>query len=362
MATEDTPIYVTKTFLPPLQEYQAYLDQIWDTAQLTNKGPLLREFEAKTSEYLAVENFHFVSNGTMALQIALRGLGITEGEVITTPFTYVATSSSILWERCRPVFVDIETDTLCIDPAKIEAAITAETKAIMPVHVFGNPCDTEAIQAIADKHNLKIIYDAAHAFGAQLNGKSLLNYGDISIGSFHATKLFHTIEGGCLVVRDKKVSDEIELIKRFGHDGDEHSMLGINAKASEFQAAMGLCNLKYLEENIAKRRQIVELYDSLLQEKFRRPRSMAKNFEYNYGYYPIILESETVLKESVSRLKAQNIHPRRYFWPSLNTLPYMQSSAACPISEDIAARILCLPLYADLEAEHVKTVCETLLA
>jgi len=205
----DQPIYVTKSFLPPIKEYEAHLKKIWDGGQLTNQGPLLREFEEKVSNYLDVSNIHFVSNGTIALQIALRALDVTGGEVITTPFSYVATTSSILWERCEPVFVDIDPKTLCIDATKIEAAITDNTKAIMAVHVFGNPCDVEAIDVIAKKHNLKVIYDGAHAFGAKYKGKSLLDYGDISTCSFHATKLFHTIEGGAVIVRDAEVSKKI---------------------------------------------------------------------------------------------------------------------------------------------------------
>ena len=233
-------INVTKTFLPPKSEYQEYIDKIWQAGQLTNQGPLLREFEESLGKYLELTNLHFVNNGTMALQIALKALSIEEGEVITTPFSYVATTSAILWQNLKPVFVDIDPDSLCIDVSKIEQAITPKTKAILPVHVFGNPCDIEAIDSIAKKHSLKVIYDGAHAFGAKHNNRSLLNNGDITIGSFHSTKLFHTIEGGCLVVKDNKVSQEVELIKRFGHNGDEHFRLGINAKATEFQAAMGL--------------------------------------------------------------------------------------------------------------------------
>src|SRR6185437_9557092 len=237
-------IHVTKSFLPPLNEYQEYLSKIWKSGQLTNQGPLLKEFETKVADYLGVHNFHFVANGTLALQVAKRALDITEGEIITTPFTYVATTSAILWERCKPVFVDIEPNTFCIDADKIEAAITSKTKAILPVHVFGFPCDVEKIEAIAKKHKLKVIYDGAHAFGVKLKGRPLLSYGDIATCSFHATKLFHTIEGGCVIVNDdKNLSDRLELIKHFGHFGDDHYMLGINAKASEFQAAMGLSNL-----------------------------------------------------------------------------------------------------------------------
>jgi dTDP-4-amino-4,6-dideoxygalactose transaminase len=338
------------------------LQQIWQNVQLTNQGPLLLEFERRVSQYLEVTNFHFVSNGTTALQLALRVLGVDGGEVITTPFSYVATSSSILWEHCRPVYVDIDPGTLCIDPDKIEAAITERTKAIMPVHVFGNPCDIEKIDAIAKKHKLKVIYDAAHAFGVIYKGRSLLDYGDISIGSFHSTKLFHTIEGGCLVVKDTAVSEAVELTKRFGHNGDEHITLGINAKASEFQAAMGLCNIKYVSANMEGRRLVTELYDRLLGGTFKRPQTDTSDTIPNYGYYPILFESEHVLKETFKKLNQENIYPRRYFFPSLNKLPYLTGTQSCPISEDIALRSACLPLYSDLSPAIVQKICEVLTA
>ncbi len=352
-------INVTKTFLPPLEEYEQYLKQIWASDHLTNYGPLLKELEKQLKAYLHVKHFHVVSNGTMALQLALRALDITEGEIITTPFSYVATTSAILWERCEPVFVDIRPDTLCIDVEKIEAAITPRTKAIMPVHVFGNPCDVEAIASIAKKHSLKVIYDAAHAFGATYKGKSLLDYGDITIGSFHATKLFHTIEGGGIVARDKAVHDKIELMKRFGHNGDDHLAMGINAKASEFQAAMGLCNLRYIDEIIRKRRAVVETYDRLLKDAFQKF-TPNKDLQPNYGYYPILFENGRDLLKKTEALAKKNIFPRRYFYPSLNTLPYLKTVQSCPISEDIASRILCLPLHADLREEDIKIICEVL--
>lgn len=350
-------INVTKTFLPPIEEYERYLHEIWSNGQLTNQGPLLQEFEKAAKNYLKVTNFHFVSNGTMALQLALKALDITEGEIITTPFSYVATTSAILWERCKPVFVDIEPDTLCIDANKVEAAITPNTKAIMPVHVFGHPCDVEKIEAIAKKHSLKVIYDGAHAFGVEYNGKSLLSYGDISISSFHATKPFHTIEGGCLITDDKETSDRIELIKRFGHNGDEHYMLGINAKASEFQAAMGLCNLQYISSIISERKSLSEVYDQAFGQVVRRPKPR-KNTVYNYAYYPVIFDSEEELIDITKKLNAHDIFPRRYFYPSLNTLPYLEDSQSCPISEETANQILCLPLYAGLETKTIDKICE----
>lgn len=347
-------IDVTRSSLPPLEDYVGYLQQIWDTAWLTNQGPLLREFEKETKQYLGLNDFQFVSNGTIGLQVALNALGITEGEVITTPFSYVATTSAILWERCEPVFVDIEPDTFCIDANKIEAAITDKTRAILAVHVFGFPCDVEKIEAIATKHNLKVIYDGAHAFGVTYNGRSLLDYGDISMCSFHATKLFQTIEGGCLIAKDQKVSERIELIKHFGHVGDEHFMLGINAKASEFQAAMGLCSLKHVDKYIAERKIASDLYDKLLGNHVRRP-TLAGSVRRNYAYYPVVFESSDQLLRVFAALNAENIFPRRYFYPSLNKLPYVDG-LDCPTSEDIASRIACLPLYAGLQPETITKI------
>jgi dTDP-4-amino-4,6-dideoxygalactose transaminase len=350
-------INVTKTFLPPIEEYQLYLKQIWDKNQLTNQGPLLLKFEEKTKKYLSVDNFHFVANGTLALQLALRSLNITAGEVITTPFSYVATTSAVLWERCKPVFVDIEPNTFCIDPDKIEAAITKKTKAIMPVHVFGHPCEVEKIAAIAKKHNLKVIYDGAHAFGVRHKGRSLLSYGDITTCSFHATKLFHTIEGGAIITKSRAISDKVELTKRFGHNADDHFMLGINAKASESHAAMGLCNLKYIDGLIAKRKKITQLYDQLLGSRFQKP-ILKNNTQYNYAYYPVVLDNESQLLQTIEGLNKKNIFPRRYFYPSLNSLSYLKDKQSCPVSEKISRKIMCLPLYVGLEKKSIEKICK----
>ena len=354
------PIYVTKSFLPPREEFDAYVDKIWQRGQLTNSGPLLQEIEERVSSYLGVNYFQFVTNGTSALMIAIRALDLIGSEIITTPFSYVATTSSILWEQCTPVFVDINPNTLCIDPDKIESAITSKTKAIMAVHVFGSPCDIDAIGVIAKKHNLKVIYDGAHAFGARYNGKSLLNYGDISICSFHATKLFHTIEGGCIVSKDADINAKVDLLKRFGHDGDEHFTLGINAKANEFQAAMGLSNLPYISKIIQKRKQLYDLYEARLAGTFQTLKIQEES-EHNYGYYPVIFSSQEEAMRMMSKLADCNIFPRRYFFPSLNTLPYLTTHQDCPISEDISQRILCLPLYYDLSPSVVNEICDELL-
>ncbi|HUA13563.1 MAG TPA: DegT/DnrJ/EryC1/StrS family aminotransferase [Candidatus Sulfotelmatobacter sp.] len=352
-------INVTKTFLPPIEEYQSYLDSIWSSSQLTNQGPLLLEFEEKTKEYLGLKNLQAVANGTLALQLAIRALDLGEGEIITTPFSYVATTSAILWEHFTPVFVDIDRTNFCLDANKIERAITDKTKAIMPVHVFGLPCNVEEIDQIAKKHNLKVIYDGAHAFGVKYRGKSLLDYGDISTCSFHATKLFHTIEGGAAISNNEEINRKVDLQKRFGHHGDEHIMLGINAKLTEFQAAMGLCNLKYIDENINKRKQLYNLYSKLLAGRFEVPTISADTI-YNYGYYPVLAENEKQLTQLIDKLGHKEIYPRRYFYPSLNNLPYIDKRQKCPVSEDIASRIMCLPLYADLEEQSVEEICEAL--
>lgn len=350
-------IYVTKSFMPPKEEYFNYINQIYQNGQLTNQGPLLKKLETKLSSYLGVENFHYVTNGTIALQIALKALDIEEGEIITTPFSYVATTSSILWEKCTPVFVDIEPDNFTIDVDKIEQAITPNTKAIMAVHVFGYACNIEKIRKIADKHNLKVIYDAAHAFGSKYKEKSLLSYGDISTCSFHATKLFHTIEGGACIVKDDEVSQKLDLIKRFGHNGDTHYCLGINAKQSEFNAAMGLANFPYVEDIIEKRKTISEIYDNKLAEIVLRPKKQ-DYLEYNYAYYPILFKSEKELLKIFEALNKEDIYPRRYFYPSLNKLPYLKNYKSCSVSEDICSRIACLPLYPQLDLDIINKICK----
>lgn len=360
---DNNPIYVTKAFLPPQDEYETYLSRIWHSNQLTNNGPLSRELETKLSDYLGLdrEKFRFLANGTLALQLAFKALGITEGEVITTPFTYVATTSAILWERCKPVYVDIEPESLNIDPTKIEAAITPQTKAILAVHVFGNPCDIDKIQDIANRYNLKVIYDAAHAFGVRYRDRSLLSYGDISICSFHATKLFHTIEGGSIYAQNPAVIGKVELLKRFGHNGDDHVQIGINAKATEFNAAMGLVNLKYIDAILTDRKRAAQLYDRYLEGNLMRPK-IRTGTDYNYSYYPVLFKSEEDLLKAKNRLEAQNIFARRYFYPSINTIPYVASENNCSISEDVSKRILCLPLYYQIDDADIERICSRLVS
>lgn len=352
-------INVTQPFLPPIEEYQRYIEGIWDSACLTNQGPLVQKLNKSLRELLDVPYLECVSNGTVALMLALRALGITEGEIITTPFSYVATVSSILWQGCTPVFADIDPLTLCIDPEQIRAKITSRTRAIVPVHVFGMPCDTKAIEQIAAEHGLKVIYDGAHAFGAAYQGRSLLSYGDVTTCSFHATKLFHTVEGGAVIARDQAVNETLQLAMRFGHNGDEHLQLGINGKISELHAAMGLSNLPYLPEILGKRKQLTEQYDRAFQGRINIMGPI-REYQRNYAYYPVLFRSGAERGAVQTALASEGIYPRRYFYPSLNLLPYVVP-ASCPISEDIADRILCLPLYPSLDSEDQNRIIETIL-
>lgn len=349
-------IFVTRPVFPPLERFNAYVAEIWENKQLTNHGPLHNKLEAELKAYLGVDHFLMTTNGTLALQMALRAFDLDQCDVITTPFSYVATVSSILWEHCNPVFADIDPETLCISPEAIERAITPKTKAIMAVHVFGYPCAVDRIEEIARKHNLKVIYDGAHAFGCRYKGRSLLDYGDIAISSFHATKVFHTIEGGCVIAHNDEISKKLYLLRSFGHIGDDHFELGFNAKASEFQAAMGLCNLETLAQNIERRKIVSKTYDQFLpMDKIVRP-TVPQDLEYNYSYYPVVFQSKDACLKVRERLIEQEIIPRRYFFPSLNTLPYLKETQSCPISEDITQRILCLPLYAELELQDVERI------
>jgi dTDP-4-amino-4,6-dideoxygalactose transaminase len=339
-----------------MEEYVGYLAGIWERVYLTNAGPLVVELEKSLKDYLGVKHLFFVNNGTIALQIALKALDL-KGEILTTPFSYVATTSSIVWEGSTPVFVDIDPLTLCLDPALLEAAITPQTVAIMATHVYGNPCNVEAIDAVAQRHNLRVIYDAAHAFGVTYKDTSVLNYGDISTLSFHATKLFHTVEGGAIVTNDDELAHRISYMRNFGHNGPEAFWgVGVNGKSSEFHAAMGLCVLPKVDELIRRRREISELYDTLLADTpVRRPLLQEHTTRYNYSYYPTVMPSEEVLLAVRDALNAADITPRRYFYPSLNTLKYAGQQSS-PVSEDISKRALCLPLYYELTDEEVKVI------
>jgi len=349
-------ISITKSFLPTQRQYNKYLSKIWKSGVLTNNGPLLRELEDRLKKYLGVKHVFVVSNGTIALQIAIRTLGL-KNEVITTPFSFVATTSSMVWENCKPIFADITSDTLTIDPGEVVKKITSKTTGIIGVHVYGNPCDVEKIQKISKQYNLPVIYDAAHAFGVKYKGKSILNYGDISTLSFHATKLFHTVEGGAIVTNNDELANKIYLMRSFGQETPEKlSEVGINGKNSEFHAAMGLCVLDKVDKIIRKRKELCELYDKLLKGNKGVSRPIIRSgTDYNYSYYPIILPSEEILLNLQQILNKQDILTRRYFYPSLNNLCYVKKQPVL-VSEDISRRVLCLPLYYDLNKVDVCTI------
>jgi dTDP-4-amino-4,6-dideoxygalactose transaminase len=354
-------IPVTKPFLPPIEEYERYIRDIWKRNWLTNNGPLVNELELKLKEYLKINHLLFVTNGTIAIQLAIKALDL-KGKIITTPFSYVATTSSIVWEGCTPVFVDIDPQTCNIDPQKIEAAITPETCAILATHVYGNPCGVEAIQEIAKRRKLKVIYDAAHAFGVRYKGKSILEWGDISTCSFHSTKLFHTIEGGAVITNDPELLKRMAYLRNFGHDGPERfAELGINGKNSEFHAAMGLVNLSYVDGIIKNRKTLCDHYDMFLKNFQSSKPSMAEDVAYNYAYYPLIFNSHELLLKVVETLNHNWVYPRRYFYPSLEDLPYIREKTGCKVAESIASRALCLPLFDTLTREEIDMICRIML-
>jgi dTDP-4-amino-4,6-dideoxygalactose transaminase len=348
-------INVTQTFLPPQEEYNKLLTRAWDKIWLTNRGELTLELEEKLKKYLGVKNIILTNNGTIPLQIALKLLG-NNGEIITTPFSYVATSAAIVWENCKPVFVDINPEYLTIDETKIEAAITPKTTAILATHVFGNPCNIEAIENIAKKHNLKIIYDAAHSFGVNYNGESIFNFGDVSTCSFHATKLFHTGEGGAMFCNNEELNTKLFYSHNFGHNGPlKFHGLGINAKISELQTAMGLAVYPYMDHIISERKKVVTFYNSKLNFNTTKSIKIRENTDWNYSYYPLLFDSETTLLKVQKALNKVNIYPRRYFYPSLNTIEFTKGEKM-PISEAISSQILCLPLYVGLSTNELEQI------
>lgn len=350
-------IPVTKTFLPPQEEYNSYVKRAWDKVWLTNRGELTLELEDKLKNLLDVSNLIITNNGTIPIQIALKLFG-EGGEIITTPFSYVATSAAIVWENCKPVFVDINPDYLTIDETKIEAAITPKTTAILATHVFGNPCDVIAIENIAKKHNLKVIYDAAHCFGVKFNNQSVFNFGDVSTCSFHATKLFHTGEGGAMFCNDVAIFHQLYYSHNFGHNGPlAFHGLGINAKISELQSAMGLAVLPYMDHIVSERKKVVDFYNNNLNFKTVKSLKIRENTEWNYSYYPVILDSEETLLRVLEALAKDNIIPRRYFYPSLNTIEYTKGEKM-PVSESIASRILCLPLYVGISEADLENITQ----
>jgi dTDP-4-amino-4,6-dideoxygalactose transaminase len=352
---KDIRVDVTKTFLPSLESYTTILKRAWDNVWLTNRGELVLELEDQIKEHLGVDNVIVMNNGTIPMQIALKLLG-NSGEVITTPFSYVATSASVVWENCSPIFVDIEEDTWTIDPKKIEAAITNKTTCILATHIFGNPCDIDKIAIIAKKHNLKIIYDAAHSFGVKYNGKSIFTYGDVSTCSFHATKIFHTGEGGAAFCNDHELRSKIFYSHNFGHNGhlDFHG-LGINGKISELQAAMGLSVLPHMNDIYKERKRAIDFYNANINFTNIGKIKIRDNTEWNYSYMPILMADEKTLTAVLIALNEMNIFPRRYFYPSLNTLPYLKYDPM-PISESVSKRILCLPVYHQITDNQLMTI------
>ncbi|MEG9328950.1 DegT/DnrJ/EryC1/StrS family aminotransferase [Salinimicrobium catena] len=348
---------VTKTFLPPQEEYQAILKRAWQAGWITNRGQLVLELEEKLKERLQVPNIICTTNGTLPLQIAIKALQL-KGEIITTPFSYVATTSSIVWEGCTPVFVDIHPKYLTIDETKIEEAITERTSAILATHVYGNPCDVESIDRIAKKHGLKVIYDAAHCFGVKYKGRSIFEYGDVSTCSFHATKIFHTGEGGALFTKDPELYHKLFYHHNFGHKGKEDFYgLGINSKMSELQAAMGLAVLPYFENIQKQRRDVISFYDQHLDFSRLLKVTIRESAIWNYSYYPIIFRTEKELKKVKSRLEENNIFPRRYFFPTLNKLNYLRKKNI-PLADSISKRVLCLPLFYSLREKEAITISE----
>ena len=351
-------INVTKTYLPNKKKYLDYVEKIFASGWITNEGALVRELEGRLVEHLGVRNLVLVENGTLALEIAYKLLKL-KGEVITTPFTFIATSSSQVASGLRPVFSDIDARTFNLDPAKIEAAITDQTSAIVPVHIFGNACEVLEIEKVADRHHLKVIYDAAHAFGVKYKGQSLLNRGDISTISFHATKLFHTVEGGALVINDDETAEEARLMINFGISSPETIRgMGINAKMNEFEAAMGLCVLDDIDLIMEQRQEISERYTVSLKDcvgfQTQNPDSTR-----NYNYFPVIFKSEEQALYIQKKLNENGVFPRRYFYPSLDTVDYLRTDSVMSVSRDIASRILCLPMYPGLKKEEQMLIIGT---
>jgi dTDP-4-amino-4,6-dideoxygalactose transaminase len=357
-------IYVTQPSLAPLEEYTELLRGVWERGILTHNGPLVQRLESELCTEFGLSGFVAVSNGTIAIQMAIKALGLSGsgGEILTTPFTWVATLSAIQWEGCKPTFCDVEPDTFNMNPDLIEDVITPETVAIMPVHVFGNPCAVERIRDIAAKRGLPVIYDAAHAVGSTYDGRSLLNWGDIAATSLHATKMLNTAEGGGCIASDAKLLEKLKRIRFFGHDDAKEIVEeGFNGKMTEVHAALGLANLKYHREVQADRKRKYLIYKELLGGDERFAFQAIKKGEPNYSYFPVLFRDETELLEGERRLLANNIVPRRYFYPSVNTLHAIVPHASrMPVSENLASRILCLPLYWKLDDEVIVRVCEIL--
>ncbi len=365
MTASDKPIYVTQPALPPLEEFTEYLRQIWDNKIITNNGPFHKQLEKELCDYLGVEHISLFANGTLALVTALQALRIS-GEVITSPYSFVATSHSLWWNNITPVFVDVEPGFCNLDPEKIESAITPQTTAIMPIHVYGNPCNVEEIQRIAETYNLRVIYDAAHVFGVRLNGTSILNFGDMSILSFHATKVYNTFEGGAIVCNDAQTKRHIDDLKNFGFRGETTVVApGINAKMNEVQAAMGLLQLKYIDDNLERRRIITETYRGVLKDiPGVRFLDDVQGVRHCYPYFPIFIDEQTYglsRDDLYAALKSNNIHGRRYFYPLISDFPAYRGLPSAgqdnlPVATKLSEQVVCLPIYPDLQLDRVKEI------
>jgi dTDP-4-amino-4,6-dideoxygalactose transaminase len=362
----DKPIHVTRPFLPPLEEFCRGLEEIWESGQLTNNGPILKRYTKALQKYLQTENLTLFNNGTLALQIALQGMGIS-GEVITTPFTFVATTHALYWNKIRPVFVDIEPKYYTLDPEKVEEAITPWTTAILAVHVYGHPCNHEALADIAKRHNLRLIYDAAHAFGVKVNGQSIAHLGDLSMFSFHATKLYHSLEGGMLAFKEHGLKKTFDYLKNFGFESQEEVVMpGTNAKMNEMQALMGLTVLEHLDEVIQKRKVITNIYRKMLNNipGLKLPPIPSDHIEYNFAYFPIeIDEREMGISRNrlFQRLKEHNVFARKYFYPLVCDYScYKNVSVNDPlkISRKVSQQIITLPIYDTLDIKDVEKICK----
>lgn len=352
-------VYVSKIYLPDKEKYKSYIDKIYESGWVTNNGPLVQELEKKLEVHLGVKNLLCVANGTLGLQMAYQLLEL-EGEVITTPFTYVATTGSIAAEKLTPVFSDIDSKTYNLDPDKIESAITDKTSAIVPCHVFGNACEIDKIDKVANKHNLKVVYDASHAFDIKYKGKNILNHGDISVISFHGTKFFHTIEGAAIVIKDDELYEKAKFLRNYGNDGaDSVGMIGINGKMNEFEAAMGLCVLEEVDNILAARKKSYEYYAEYLKD-YVQVQTINEDASQTYNYFPVVFRNYEEMDAVRSALFEHDIAPRQYFKPSLDTVPYVEKRQVMEVSRDIASRILVIPLHSDVQPIVTKVIIETL--
>ena len=354
----ERPLHVTRTFLPPRADYERFMERVWANNHVTNSGELMLELETRLADWLGVPALLLTANGTLALQLAIRALGLS-GEIITTPYSYVASTNAILWEHCEPVFVDIDPTDMCLDPQKVEAAITSQTTGILAVHVYGNPCRHDELAAIADRHGLRLIYDGAHGFGTRVDGSSILRWGDVSTLSLHATKLYHTVEGGAVIARNVDTAQRLYQLRAFGHYGDDYQGLGINAKMSEMHAAMGLALLPHADDLLRRRRELHTLYDEALGGLDLTKPLRTDGVDHNHAYYPVLLPAEVSRDDVLACLAQEGIHPRKYFWPALNRLPH-HTGAPCPVAEDAVERVLCLPLFHEMRDDEVARVCHHL--